>query len=1340
VILNGIHGFNPFTITLQSDYADLDEMMLVSSLEDATVVTVTGSLGYLRSDTPKPTITLTSPADEGTGNVNQNTTFQVTPTWYGSTTASKIEIWTNNTGSWANTTEILSFSNATLTDIIYNFTTTQKILWNAKLYTNQSNVFAGANRTLTITLPSPVNGVSGYNQTRFNKPTLFYSSWTPADGYTLDEGQFEWDLGSGYVWVETVDASGGWANFTYTIPSNMVSTPLRYRITVNHTTAGETILSNNFLVTAPVDILPELTWFTEVDGNNRTVITTEDLIWTGVTRNETIYNYLDLINVGDFSYDFKVNVTHVEAGDSSAQDFFGVISLSDTIGDLQTLKANDAVYFQLSQWAYYDYKKVADIYAYDDGGLVDSDTFAQSDTDVVIYCKFSRVGGTVTLAIYTDPAMSILDDTLTLSGFSPSLRYLQVGFSINEDSDPDDWSSGVLSRINQTMPSNNLIGYNQTYPLYPTQIYSNWTANGEIALDKGVLEWDLNSGYVWVETVDVSGGWANFTQILPLSMSDDIIYYRITVNNTAGESTLETGDYIPVSDPSPSLDQIGYTSLNVNATTLLYSEWTNSSGSTLDSGVLFYRVDYGSWVNESVTLSGKWANKTLFLIPAWSGLDIEYYFTVNNTYGNSTNSYTDDFTVTNWNPVTSEISHSQEHGGLSNTFTAFLNTSLSSYPELETVFFQYSVSGTSWVNTSVAVTGTPMWANVTLDNPLLQYHELTYRWYYKNDIDVWTASANNTFTICLNDADPNGFYWEYVEINASTYVNNAPEPQYDYYNYFVRVYKTNVTHGDGSYFSDEKIYTHGHNQTDMIDVGFWYLNATTRMDYAVQVFDSDAEFTRFAVKLPVSEFDENNRIKFWIRWGGTSGDWESHDSLAYRQSVFPLYDDFEDGSIDSSLWTVTGNVTESNGKLVIGEGGAIVSKEEFWLEEFIGIGHDYVCRFLAEDWGFNFEAFQSASYRSGYALINDPLPPNQASGYSYIGGGDVMTMGFGMIGTYQTTPLSFRLSYTTSAINWHKAYEPEMTTWDWSGGGAMLERPEENSALKMFNTKPNTAWVEYAMMSRWIYFHEITTLPLDAGFGYPTESGNTAPTSEKMFFSDLNDGIFILTGLDAVYPIHFWADDEDGSSDLFSHEFALSLQDGDFWINGSYVPLTQRTGTLSLSAGEDYVDVVSHGHTNLFDSQAVSVELRFLVATPAQVQIDGWHRISDGFVWSAWDEYPDLAETMTYDDGGGSGSGGGFIISDDGDGDDGDGFGGGRDPDFPDIFDPDAYLPDAPLIEIYPDGGVIRLFNLPWVWSQAQKTTVIAILGILILMILGAISEKTRRSGILSKRGLIYVR
>jgi len=100
----------------------------------------------------QPTITLSSPAHNANATVNEDTTFQVTPTWYGSATVSKIEIWSNNTGTWENLTQVdTSISNATLKDLIYNFTTTQTVLWNARLYTNQSNVFAGANRTLHIT-------------------------------------------------------------------------------------------------------------------------------------------------------------------------------------------------------------------------------------------------------------------------------------------------------------------------------------------------------------------------------------------------------------------------------------------------------------------------------------------------------------------------------------------------------------------------------------------------------------------------------------------------------------------------------------------------------------------------------------------------------------------------------------------------------------------------------------------------------------------------------------------------------------------------------------------------------------------------------------------------------------------------------------------------------------------------------------------------------------------------------------------------------------------------------------------------------------------------------------
>ena len=1227
-----------------------------------------------------------------------------------------LQLFSNETGTWTNRTYQITGDNATVNTIYYTPSLAVKSVWNVKLITSLGSYWASSNRTMThyastsyenFILDWTENNAGGIYSTNGSHLIVDGDLRVPSDrfyGRDSTTGQNDWDwyfdLNLTEMGLGTLDNRGIVIGISEDKECEEdADTALREFVGVlaEHDDPDKTTYGLELR-----DVYDGTLLATSVTPDTRNYLNVSQLYYIHWQRTDTtinLYIYKDRAMTDPVS-EYNPLTQTLQADYSNLDEMSVFSSLEDGLQRTMT-----------AEMGYLRETPTHPLQGATPVNVLVSHNSTEKGANVEFISHWTQENATLTYALFewdisgsyqvvANISMSGVDDWANYTTTFPTNRS-SIGYRFRANNSLGNVVlAGNVIPMTEYEPVNTDHGVNATIVTKNAEFYSSWTQGGSgRTLDTGILEIDTGGGFVEIDDVSVSGGWANFTYLVPWWMQGATWDWRVIVNNTLGESTTSPTWNFTVDDPSPVSVQDGTNSTAVNTTCLFYAEWTEDATFPIDT-VLFTWYKSG-WESIPVTLSGGWTNTTIFFDASFSGLSVDWYFTANNTAGNETLSSGGYVDVDDWNAVASGISHGQEHGGLSTDFTCFLNTSLPTYPALETVIFQYSVSGNNWVNTSVTVTGTPMWANLSLTLPKAQNHELVYRWYYKNTEDGWTSSTNSSFTVLLNVVDDNGFYWEYFEYNADDFFNADPPPYSDYVNEFVRVYWENST--DAHNVMD--IDTYNQNQTDFSDVGFWYENGTTRMTYAVHLFDKANYFARIALKIPVSEFDNTtNTIKFWCRWGGSASDWEDHDTLAHRQDVFPYYDDFEDGVIDTSIWTVTGNVTETGGNLVIGNGGMIESKETFNASEYIGMRHDFAMKFLAEDWGLRFDAWQDASHYATIWTQNDPLPPSQYSTDVNAGSGDYFTSGVAMSGSYDINPLGFRIYLQQSQISLQSS-QTQDPRWTWSNIASGLERGEGTTYMRIRGTTANTAWIRWALGSREVDGDVTRLLPW--GSIYPSGSGNSVPVATNMEFTNLESAVFIVTGSDKNYEFAMYGTDAEGGETLDKFFFALELSGA--WINGTY---DASAGTLTSTAGGEYISLFGESSSYLTVTGWGILQLRFHTSTPIG-KMDGWLRVEDELgALSSWVSFPLLAEVIVLDDGGGGGGGGSS----------GGGTGGGA----PVYIDPETGLPveieDEPeyLFEVTaPNGVIVGIFPLPWDWTRAQTLSVLWILLLILMMLAG---------------------
>ena len=121
-------------------------------------------------------------------------------------------------------------------------------------------------------------------------------------------------------------------------------------------------------------------------------------------------------------------------------------------------------------------------------------------------------------------------------------------------------------------------------------------------------------------------------------------------------------------------------------------------------------------------------------------------------------------------------------------------------------------------------------------------------------------------------------------------------------------YQINITvhYGSGT-DSNYDIYLNSHSQTDFDDIRFALSDGTLLSYWREEYTDSD--YAIFWFKVP--SISASGAVEIYVYYDNPDATYDGDP-----EQVFDFYDDFEDGVIDSSKWSVVGSgVSESDGKL-----------------------------------------------------------------------------------------------------------------------------------------------------------------------------------------------------------------------------------------------------------------------------------------------------------------------------------------------------------------------------------------------------------------------------------------
>ena len=187
--------------------------------------------------------------------------------------------------------------------------------------------------------------------------------------------------------------------------------------------------------------------FTKAGADQARITTTADRAsWTTLRRDDQAYLYKDYgvgYFAGEFTIDFDLRFSDIEAGDASNRPFVDVFVLDTVIGTepnqgasaisvrpKQNAGVDDTFWFRLA---------VA-------GGSEDNLVIRNINT--TYYCRVIRSAtNVVTLSVYSDAARNNLIFTLGTRSTATALRYVLTAVSMESGNDPADHSTGYIENL-----------------------------------------------------------------------------------------------------------------------------------------------------------------------------------------------------------------------------------------------------------------------------------------------------------------------------------------------------------------------------------------------------------------------------------------------------------------------------------------------------------------------------------------------------------------------------------------------------------------------------------------------------------------------------------------------------------------------------------------------------------------------------------------------------------------------------------------------------------------------------------------------------------------------------
>jgi len=231
---------------------------------------------------------------------------------------------------------------------------------------------------------------------------------------------------------------------------------------------------------ADIPVYQNFSKYTEVDSAADLTVIERVVTWNTMQRDAISWVVYDFgaDYFGNFTCDFTLDFSDIEAGDISNRHIMGLCSFSNTVGTFADNIGGDMLIILPRQIGSTDNWYQYNIYQFT-GGVLDFSIADTTNYDMTRhYCTLERSGTTITLRIYTDEARTVLIDTLTDTGNNQKYRYFHVMTSYDSVEDGTDHSSGLVSDVS----FEKVVGGYETEGYFLTEDYLNYTTGQGLAL------------------------------------------------------------------------------------------------------------------------------------------------------------------------------------------------------------------------------------------------------------------------------------------------------------------------------------------------------------------------------------------------------------------------------------------------------------------------------------------------------------------------------------------------------------------------------------------------------------------------------------------------------------------------------------------------------------------------------------------------------------------------------------------------------------------------------------------------------------------------------------------
>lgn len=286
--------------------------------------------------------------------------------------------------------------------------------------------------------------------------------------------------------------------------------------------------------------------YTEVDiPGDLITITPRKIEWNSQTRLDDTRAYKDFGAgyFGDFSIDFEMEYTDVEAGDDSAAMINTPFAISNSNGDWDAIWASRSVLIYVDQDGAVDDRVRYHIFSRSGGAIIGSDVDVFRNI-AKYYCRMSRTGASLNCKFYSDPDRTALVFQLTCVTHGFSLRYTQIAVSRNDPVDGSDHSTGYIQYLTTGK------GYDDQGHFYTTDILAGIDYTGLALLlnstipggDSITLEISQdNSSWILNDWEPIFGG---YESIDLRDLEFNTMYFRFNFTDGEADSTPRLHQFI----------------------------------------------------------------------------------------------------------------------------------------------------------------------------------------------------------------------------------------------------------------------------------------------------------------------------------------------------------------------------------------------------------------------------------------------------------------------------------------------------------------------------------------------------------------------------------------------------------------------------------------------------------------------------------------------------------------------------------------------------------------------------------------------------------------------------